>query len=77
MTRLLSNLNDEVRYLAYIGHLLESIEPMSAFSFDPFAESLFQLGRRVTALSFIGLILIGNVWVIYKFTGESAPAWSA
>jgi hypothetical protein len=35
-----------------------------------------KLGRRVAALAFIGLILIGNLWLIHRFTGEVSPRWS-
>jgi hypothetical protein len=50
---------------------------MSKFNFVTIVKSAHQLGRRVTALSFIGLILIGNLWLIKKFTGEVASDWSA
>jgi hypothetical protein len=36
---------------------------------------LSELGRKISALSFIGLIVFGNIWVIYAFTGKSSPEW--
>ena len=39
-------------------------------------ETLKIIGTKVTAISFIVLILIGNVWLIKRFTGESFPQWS-
>ena len=36
---------------------------------------LWESGRRVSALAFMCLILAGNIWVIYRFTGRPAPEW--
>jgi hypothetical protein len=33
--------------------------------------------KRVTAIAFIVLIILGNIWLIGMFTGEQAPAWTA
>lgn len=33
--------------------------------------------KRVTAIAFIVLIILGNIWLIGMFTGEPAPAWTA
>jgi hypothetical protein len=38
---------------------------------------LFVAGRKVTAISFILLILIANVWFIYRLTGETMPEWTS
>lgn len=38
---------------------------------------LFVAGRKVTAVSFIVLIVIANVWFIYRLTGETMPVWTA
>lgn len=42
----------------------------------PWTFKLKTWGKKLTALSFILLILIGNLWVIYRFTGESLPQWT-
>lgn len=31
----------------------------------------------MTAVSFIVLIVIANVWFIYRLTGETMPVWTA
>ena len=33
--------------------------------------------KRITAIAFIVLIILGNIWLIGMFTGEPAPAWTA
>lgn len=33
-------------------------------------------GKKLTAIAFIFLILIGNVWVSYRFTGKPLPGWT-
>jgi hypothetical protein len=50
---------------------------MPEFNFESMIKNAYQLGRRVAALSFVGLILIGNFWLIQKFTGEVTSGWSA
>ena len=50
---------------------------MSQLNFETMIKSAYQLGRRVVALSFIGLILVGNFWLVQKFTGEVTSEWSA
>lgn len=40
-------------------------------------QGLFLAGRKVTAVSFIILILIANVWFIYRLTGETLPEWTS
>ena len=39
-------------------------------------QALTVAGRKVTALSFILLILIANFWLIKRFTGEPVASWS-
>ncbi len=38
-------------------------------------ESLFAWGRRCTAVGFIILILLGNLWASLRLTGAQIPAW--
>lgn len=40
-------------------------------------QSLFVAGRKVTAVSFIVLIVVANVWFIYRLTGETMPEWTS
>lgn len=37
---------------------------------------LKNIGKKIAAISFIVLILIGNLWLIYRFTGGLFPEWS-
>jgi hypothetical protein len=37
----------------------------------------FVNGRKVTAASFILLIVIANIWFIYRLTGEAVPSWTS
>ena len=37
---------------------------------------LTMAGKKVTAVSFILLILIANFWLIKRFTGEAVASWS-
>ena len=48
---------------------------MSATSKFPI-QALTVAGKKVTACSFILLILIANFWVIKRFTGEPVASWS-
>jgi hypothetical protein len=42
----------------------------------PLTHKLQIFGKKLTAVAFIFLILIGNIWVIYRFTGETLPPWT-
>lgn len=33
--------------------------------------------KRITAIAFIVLIILGNIWLVGMFTGGEAPAWTA
>lgn len=33
--------------------------------------------KRVTAIAFIGLIILGNIWLMGMITGAPPPAWTA
>jgi hypothetical protein len=36
---------------------------------------LYQFGRKLSALSFIALILIGNFWLVIRIVGDQPAAW--
>lgn len=38
---------------------------------------MFAWSKRITAVAFILLIVLGNVWLVGMFTGSTAPAWTA
>ena len=38
---------------------------------SPSGMGIFRFGRRVVALGFIVLILLGNLWFVQKFLGQS------
>jgi tellurite resistance protein TehA-like permease len=42
----------------------------------PLTFRLNQWGKKIAAIAFIVLILVGNVWLIYRFTGDLFPQWS-
>jgi hypothetical protein len=42
----------------------------------PLTFRLKQWGKKIAAVAFIVLILVGNVWLIYRFTGGIFPQWS-
>ncbi len=33
--------------------------------------------RKIVALSFIGLVILGNIWLMSMFTGKETPSWTA
>jgi hypothetical protein len=41
-----------------------------------FVQALYVRGRKLTALSFIVMILVANFWFILRFTGGAFPNWS-
>jgi hypothetical protein len=41
-----------------------------------FIAKIFLIGRRVTALAFIVMLLVANFWFIFRFTGEAFPEWT-
>jgi hypothetical protein len=38
---------------------------------------LFVLIKKAVAVSFIALIILGNIWLMSMFTGKAPPAWTA
>jgi hypothetical protein len=43
---------------------------------DTITSRLKNFGKKIAAVAFIVLILIGNLWLIYRFTGGTFPQWS-
>jgi len=54
-------------------HILELIVSEQKLGF---VQSLYIGGRKLTALSFIVMILVANFWFILRFTGGVFPDWS-
>jgi hypothetical protein len=38
---------------------------------------MYILGKRIIALAFILFVILGNIWLISLFTGQSPPFWTA
>lgn len=38
---------------------------------------MHQWARRIVAVAFILLVVLGNIWLMSMFTGSEAPAWTA
>ena len=35
------------------------------------------IAKKTVALAFIGLIVLGNIWLLSMFTGHPPPGWTA
>jgi len=38
---------------------------------------MWNFSKKLTALAFIALILLGNIWLLAMFTGGAPPGWTA